>query len=57
MRISEYIQLIIDRSLITNQTTLKHFYDLFNTATHKRTAQEPPPQQTAIILEKTITKP
>ena len=57
MRISEYVQLVVDRGLITNQTTLKHFYDLFSAATEKRISQEPPAQQSAIVLEKTITKP
>jgi hypothetical protein len=36
MRFSEYVQFIIDRCLVTNRTTLQHFYGLFLAATEKR---------------------
>lgn len=33
MRLSEYIQFVIDRGLVSNRITLKHFYNLFLMAT------------------------
>lgn len=36
MRLSEYIQFVIDRGLVSNRTTLRHFYKLFLMATEKR---------------------
>jgi hypothetical protein len=57
MRLSEFIQFIIDRCLINNKTTLKHFYDLFMIATEKRVAHEPPPVVVNnIVFERTIQK-
>lgn len=57
MRLSEYIQFVIDRSLVSNRTTLQHFYNLFLISTEKRISSEP---QVAILpnvlLEKTIHK-
>ena len=55
MRFSEFIQSLLDRCLITNKTTLQHFYNLFVEATHKRIEKEPPPPNNA-VLEKIIRK-
>ena len=38
MRFSEFLQFLLDRCLITNKTTIKHFYALFVEATEKRVA-------------------
>ncbi len=58
MRMSEYIQFVIDRGLDSNRTTMKHFYNLFLMATEKRVSNEPPtPANIAsLMLEKTILK-
>lgn len=56
MRFSEYTQFVIDRSLVTNKTTLKQFYHLFQVATDKRISQEPPSANPNLIIEKTIQK-
>ena len=37
MRFSEFMQFLLDRCLISNKNTLKHFYILFQEATEKRT--------------------
>ena len=42
MRLSEYVQFVIDRGLVSNRTTLKRFYRLFLMATEKRLLLEPP---------------
>jgi hypothetical protein len=36
MRFSEFMQFLLDRCLISNKITLKHFYNLFVEATQKR---------------------
>ena len=41
MRISEYIQFVLERGLVSNRTTLRHFYNLFLVSTEKRTSMEP----------------
>lgn len=56
MRFSEYAQFVVDRCLVTNRTTLKHFYQLFLVATEKRLSLEPPSQNPNIVIEKTINK-
>jgi len=43
MKFSEFMQFLIDRCLLTNKMTLKHFYNLFVEATQKRISKEPPP--------------
>ena len=49
------MQFLLDRCLITNKTTIKNYYDLFNEATHKRISKEPPPPNN-IVFEKVIKK-
>lgn len=56
MRFSEYAQFVVDRCLVTNRTTLKHFYQLFLVATEKRLSLEPPSPNPNIVIEKTINK-
>jgi hypothetical protein len=59
MRLSEYFQFVLDRSLVTNRTTIKHFYALFNQATEKRLALEPPTPTNMgvnLLLERNIQK-
>jgi hypothetical protein len=36
MRLSEFMQFIVDGCLVNNKITLNHFYQLFDQATHKR---------------------
>ena len=55
MRFSEFMQFLLDRCLITNKTTLCHFYSLFVEATHKRIEKEPPPANN-VVVEKSIKK-
>lgn len=56
MRLSEYVQFVIDRCLIGNRTTMKHFYSLFLLATEKRLANEPPTTTPNLLIEKSIQK-
>lgn len=49
------MQFLLDRCLITNKTTLKHFYALFIEATEIRIAKEEAPPNN-IVFEKTIKK-
>ncbi len=36
MRLSEFMQFVVDRCLVNNRITLKHFYELFEQSTRKR---------------------
>lgn len=61
MRLSEFMQFIVDRCLVNNKVTLQHFYMLFEQATKKRTELENSHQpdkmsQTIVALERTIKK-
>jgi hypothetical protein len=57
MRLSEYIQFVVDRSLVSNRTTLQHFYNLFLMATEKRISNEPPlAVMPNLLIEKSIHK-
>ncbi len=58
MRLSEYIQFVIDRGLVSNRTTLSHFYSLFQMATEKRMMNEPvtPGTVANMMIERTIQK-
>ena len=55
MRFSEFMQFLLDRCLITNKTSIKHFYSLFIDATDKRISKEPPPPAN-VVIEKIIKK-
>ena len=55
MRFSEFMQFLLDRCLITNKTTICHFYNLFVEATYKRVEKDPPPANN-IVVEKSIKK-
>lgn len=50
MRLSEYMQFVIDRGLVTNKTTLKQFYNLFLISTEKRILNETANLNPNIIL-------
>jgi hypothetical protein len=54
MRFSEFMQFLLDRCLISNKITLKHFYNLFVEATQKRVEKEVPVANNA--AEKVIKK-
>lgn len=58
MRISEYIQFVLERGLVSNRITLRHFYNLFVVATEKRLSLEPstPTTMNNMMIEKTILK-
>ena len=42
MRFSEYVQFVIDRSLVSNRTSFSYFYKLFLMAIEKKSMVEPP---------------
>jgi hypothetical protein len=50
MRFSEYFQFVIDRCLVSNKTTLKQFFQLFQISTEKRLSLEPPSQNPNIVI-------
>ena len=52
------MQFVLERGLVSNRTTLKHFYNLFAIATEKRYSLEPisPSTNANIVIERTITK-
>ena len=61
MRLSEFMQFVVDRCLVNNKVTLQHFYQLFEQATKKRTEMENNNQpdkmaQNTVVLERTIKK-
>lgn len=49
MRFSEFMQFLLDRCMITNKITLRHFYNLFVEATQKRIDKEPPPANNVVV--------
>ena len=61
MRLSEYIQFVLERGLVSNRTTLRNFYNLFLVSTEKRISLEPAtpitPGNLVVVVEKTILKP